>query len=113
MVSHGLFFLSGVTYDRTHTLMMDKMGGMAKVMPKTFALFTIGSMPSLALPGMSGFVGELMVFIGIATSDVYSSSFKVVVVLLSAVGVILTPIYCRCCVKYSTATKVKSCTWML
>ncbi|MBH8552377.1 NAD(P)H-quinone oxidoreductase subunit 4 [Nostocaceae cyanobacterium CENA357] len=98
MVSHGLiaaslFFLSGVTYERTHTLMMDKMGGMAKVMPRTFALFTVGSMASLALPGMSGFVGELMVFIGIATSDVYSSSFKVVVVLLSAVGVILTPIY--------------------
>ncbi|MDZ8188481.1 MAG: NAD(P)H-quinone oxidoreductase subunit 4 [Nostoc sp. ChiSLP02] len=98
MISHGLiaaslFFLSGVTYDRTHTLMMDKMGGMAKVMPRTFALFTAGSMASLALPGMSGFVGELMVFLGIASSDVYSSSFKVVVVLLSAVGVILTPIY--------------------
>ncbi len=98
MVSHGLiaaslFFLSGVTYERTHTLMMDKMGGMAKVMPRTFALFTVGSMASLALPGMSGFVGELMVFLGIATSDVYSSSFKIVVVLLSAVGVILTPIY--------------------
>ncbi len=98
MISHGLiaatlFFLSGVTYERTHTLMMDQMGGMAKVMPKTFALFTTGAMASLALPGMSGFVGELMVFLGIATSDVYSSSFKVVVVLLSAVGVILTPIY--------------------
>ncbi|MBW4668974.1 MAG: NAD(P)H-quinone oxidoreductase subunit 4 [Cyanomargarita calcarea GSE-NOS-MK-12-04C] len=98
MVSHGLiaallFFLAGVTYERSHTLMMDKMGGMAKVMPKTFALFTVGSMASLALPGMSGFVGELMVFLGIATSDVYSSSFKIVVVLLSAVGVILTPIY--------------------
>lgn len=98
MVSHGLiaaslFFLSGVTYERTHTLMMDKMGGMAKVMPITFALFTVGSMASLALPGMSGFVGELMVFLGISTSDVYSSSFKIVVVLLSAVGVILTPIY--------------------
>jgi NAD(P)H-quinone oxidoreductase subunit 4 len=98
MVSHGLiaaslFFLSGVTYERTHTLMMDKMGGIAKVMPKSFALFTAAAMASLALPGMSGFVGELMVFIGIATSDVYSSSFKVVVVLLSAVGVILTPIY--------------------
>jgi NAD(P)H-quinone oxidoreductase subunit 4 len=98
MVSHGLiaaslFFLSGVTYERTHTLMMDKMGGMGKVMPRTFALFTAGSMASLALPGMSGFVGELMVFLGIATSDVYSSSFKIVVVLLSAVGVILTPIY--------------------
>ena len=98
MVSHGLiaaalFFLSGVTYERTHTLMMDQMSGMAKVMPKTFALFTVGAMASLALPGMSGFVGELMVFLGIATSDVYSSSFKVVVVLLSAVGLILTPIY--------------------
>ncbi|ARV62428.1 NAD(P)H-quinone oxidoreductase subunit 4 [Nostocales cyanobacterium HT-58-2] len=98
MVSHGLiaaslFFLAGVTYERTHTLMMDKMGGIAKVMPKTFALFTAGAMASLALPGMSGFVGELMVFLGIATSDVYSSSFKIVVVLLSAVGVILTPIY--------------------
>jgi NAD(P)H-quinone oxidoreductase subunit 4 len=42
---------------------------------------------------MSGFVGELMVFLGIGTSDVYSSSFKVVVIFLSAVGVILTPIY--------------------
>ncbi|MBR8839792.1 MAG: NAD(P)H-quinone oxidoreductase subunit 4 [Stigonema ocellatum SAG 48.90 = DSM 106950] len=98
MVSHGLiaaslFFLSGVTYERTDTLIMDQMGGMAKVMPKTFALFTTGAMASLALPGMSGFVGELMVFLGIATSDVYSSSFKVVVLLLSAVGLILTPIY--------------------
>lgn len=98
MLSHGLiaaslFFLSGVTYERTHTLMMDKMGGMAKVMPRTFAVFTAGAMASLALPGMSGFVGELMVFLGIASSDVYGSSFKVVVVLLSAVGVILTPIY--------------------
>ncbi|OBQ40356.1 MAG: NAD(P)H-quinone oxidoreductase subunit 4 [Anabaena sp. CRKS33] len=98
MVSHGLiaaslFFLSGVTYERTHTLMMDKMGGMAKVMPITFALFTMGAMASLALPGMSGFVGELMVFLGFATSDVYSSGFKIVIIFLSAVGVILTPIY--------------------
>ncbi|BAZ87956.1 NAD(P)H-quinone oxidoreductase subunit 4 [Dolichospermum compactum] len=98
MVSHGLiaaslFFLSGVTYERTHTLVMDKMGGMGKVIPRTFALFTIGAMASLALPGMSGFVGELMVFLGLATSDVYSSSFKIVVIFLSAVGVILTPIY--------------------
>lgn len=98
MVSHGLiaaslFFLSGVTYERTHTLSMEKLGGMAKQMPKVFALFTAGSMASLALPGMSGFVGELTVFLGIATSDVYSPSFKVVVVLLAAVGLILTPIY--------------------
>ncbi|WP_017315813.1 NAD(P)H-quinone oxidoreductase subunit 4 [Mastigocladopsis repens] len=98
MVSHGLiaaslFFLAGVTYERTHTLMMDEMGGLAKVMPKTFALFTAGAMASLALPGMSGFIGELMVFLGMTTSDVYSPTFNVVVLLLAAVGLILTPIY--------------------
>ncbi len=98
MVSHGLiaaslFFLSGVTYERTHTLIMEKMGGMAQAMPKVFALFTAGAMASLALPGMSGFVGELTIFLGITTSDAYNPAFKVVVTLLAAVGVILTPIY--------------------
>ena len=98
MLSHGLiaaalFFLSGTTYDRTHTLMMDEMGGLAKSMPKTFAMFTAGAMASLALPGMSGFVGELTVFLGIATSDVYGQTFKVAVIFLTAVGLILTPIY--------------------
>ncbi|MCL6433454.1 MAG: NAD(P)H-quinone oxidoreductase subunit 4 [Leptolyngbyaceae cyanobacterium HOT.MB2.61] len=98
MISHGLiaaalFYLSGVTYERTHTLMLDKMGGLGRSMPTVFALFTIASMASLALPGMSGFVGELAVFIGFATSDSYTSAFKLVVVLLSAVGLILTPMY--------------------
>lgn len=98
MISHGLiaamlFFLAGVTYDRTHTLAIEKLGGMAETMPKVFALFTAGSMASLALPGMSGFVGELTIFLGVTTSDVYTSEFKVGVVLLAAVGLILTPIY--------------------
>ena len=98
MISHGLiaamlFFLAGVTYDRTHTLAIEKLGGMAETMPKVFALFTAGSMASLALPGMSGFVGELTIFLGVTSSDVYTSEFKVGIVLLSAVGLILTPIY--------------------
>ena len=98
MVSHGLiaaalFFLSGVVYERTHTLMMDEMGGMGQQMPKTFALFTAGAMASLALPGMSGFVAELSIFLGIANSDVYSQSFKVGIIFLTAVGLIITPIY--------------------
>lgn len=98
MISHGLigaslFFLVGCTYDRTHTLMLDEMGGVGVKMKKVFAMWTACSMASLALPGMSGFVAELMVFIGFATSDAYSSTFKVLVIFLSAVGVILTPIY--------------------
>jgi NAD(P)H-quinone oxidoreductase subunit 4 len=98
MISHGLiasvlFFLAGVTYDRTHTMVMKDMGGIGQAMPKVFALFTIGAMASLALPGMSGFAGELSVFVGVTTSDVYSSTFCTVTVFLAAVGVILTPIY--------------------
>jgi NAD(P)H-quinone oxidoreductase subunit 4 len=98
MISHGLiaavlFFLAGVTYDRTHTMAMTEMGGLGRVMPRVFALFTIGSMASLALPGMSGFISELSVFVGVATSDIYSSPFRTVTIALAAVGVILTPIY--------------------
>ncbi|MEL6456005.1 MAG: NAD(P)H-quinone oxidoreductase subunit 4, partial [Cyanobacteria bacterium J06623_5] len=98
MISHGLvaavlFFLAGVAYDRTHTLSMSKMGGMAKAMPVTFAFFTAGSMASLALPGMSGFIAEITVFLGMATSDAYNVFFKAAIVMLAAVGVVLTPIY--------------------
>ncbi|GGA38949.1 NAD(P)H-quinone oxidoreductase subunit 4 [Okeania sp. KiyG1] len=98
MISHGLigaslFFLVGATYDRTHTLILDEMGGVGKKMKKVFAMWTTCSMASLALPGMSGFVAEVMVFIGFATSDAYNPTFKVLVIFLAAVGVILTPIY--------------------
>ncbi len=98
MLSHGLiasvlFFLAGVTYDRSHTMMMNQMGGIGQAMPKVFALFTIGAMASLALPGMSGFAGELEVFVGMATGDIYSSTFRTLSIFLAAVGLILTPIY--------------------
>src|SRR4028119_394860 len=98
MISHGLigaslFFLVGATYDRTHTLILDEMGGVGQQMPKIFAMFTTCSMASLALPGMSGFVAELMVLVGFSSSDAYTQTFKIIVVFLMAVGVILTPIY--------------------
>jgi len=97
MVSHGLiaaslFFLSGVTYDRTHTLIMEKMGGMAKVMPKVFALFTIGAMASLALPGMSCFVGELTVFLERYLGDAKPREvFIVLCLLVPIIGIGLDP----------------------
>lgn len=98
MLSHGLiaavlFFLAGVTYDRTHTLALNEMGGIGMAMPKVFALFTAGAMASLALPGMSGFASELAVFVGLTTSDIYGSAFRIVTIGLAAVGLILTPIY--------------------
>ncbi|MEL6441566.1 MAG: NAD(P)H-quinone oxidoreductase subunit 4 [Cyanobacteria bacterium J06621_8] len=98
MLSHGLiaavlFFLTGVTYDRTHTLFMDQMDGIALVMPKAFALFTAGAMASLALPGMSGFASELAVFVGMTTNGVYSPAFSTMLIFLAAVGLIMTPVY--------------------
>lgn len=98
MLSHGLiasllFFLTGVTYDRTHTLFMDRMDGIAIVMPKVFALFTAGAMASLALPGMSGFASEIAVFVGITSNDIYNPTFSTMLVFLAAIGIIMTPIY--------------------
>lgn len=117
MLSHGLiasllFFLAGVTYDRTHTMFLDEMGDIGKAMPKVFALFTAGAMASLALPGMSGFVSELAVFVGFSNSDIYGSTFRTVTVILSAVGLILTPIYLLSMLRqlfYGT-DKVQMCT---
>nr|VDD38294.1 unnamed protein product [Brassica oleracea] len=68
IISHGfigaaLFFLAGTSYDRILLVYLDEMGGMAICIPKIFTMFTILLMASLALPGMSGFVAELIVFL--------------------------------------------------
>jgi len=98
MISHGLigaslFFLVGATYDRTHTLQLDEMGGVGQKMRIMFALWTVCALASLALPGMSGFVSELMVFAGFVTDEAFTLPFRIVMASLAAIGVILTPIY--------------------
>nr|QWW92319.1 NADH-plastoquinone oxidoreductase subunit 4 [Rhaphidolejeunea foliicola] len=98
MISHGLigallFFLSGITYDRTRTLFLNKMGGIATSMPKIFMLFTSSSLASSALPGTSGFAAELMIFLAIVNSAHYSLVFKLIIVTIQGIGIILTPIY--------------------
>nr|YP_009246686.1 NADH-plastoquinone oxidoreductase subunit 4 [Epimedium acuminatum]YP_009246936.1 NADH-plastoquinone oxidoreductase subunit 4 [Epimedium lishihchenii]YP_009247019.1 NADH-plastoquinone oxidoreductase subunit 4 [Epimedium pseudowushanense]YP_009700888.1 NADH-plastoquinone oxidoreductase subunit 4 [Epimedium wushanense]YP_009700970.1 NADH dehydrogenase subunit 4 [Epimedium chlorandrum]YP_009701277.1 NADH-plastoquinone oxidoreductase subunit 4 [Epimedium ilicifolium]QEQ14926.1 NADH-plastoquinon len=98
MISHGfigaaLFFLAGTSYDRIRLVSLDKMGGIAIPMPKIFTLFSSFSMASLALPGMSGFFAELVVFFGIITSQKYFFMSKIPITFLTAIGMILTPIY--------------------
>ncbi len=98
MVSHGLigaslFFLVGATYDRTHTLQLDEMGGIGQKMRIMFALWTVCALASLALPGMSGFVSELMIFAGFVTDEAFTLPFRIVIAGLAAIGVILTPVY--------------------
>nr|YP_010287096.1 NADH-plastoquinone oxidoreductase subunit 4 [Hydrocharis chevalieri]UKT61105.1 NADH-plastoquinone oxidoreductase subunit 4 [Hydrocharis chevalieri] len=98
LISHGfigaaLFFLGGTGCDRTHLVYLDEMGGVSVPMPKLFTLFSSFSMASLALPGMSGFVAESVVFFGIITSQKYLLMPKILIIFLMAIGMILTPIY--------------------
>ncbi|KAL3616720.1 hypothetical protein CASFOL_039114 [Castilleja foliolosa] len=98
IISHGfigaaLFFLAGTTYDRIRLVYLDEMGGIAIPMPKIFTMFSSFSMASLALPGMSGFVAELIVFFGLITSQKYLLMTKALITFVMAIGMILTPIY--------------------
>lgn len=91
MFSHGimtgLFFgLIGMTYGRTHTRFINEMGGLAKVMPVLATFFVMTSLCSLGLPAMSGFVAELLVFIG---------AFKTnwIVAIIAVTGIVFTAYY--------------------
>ncbi len=69
MVSHGLmtalFFAAiGMIYSRTHTREVAKLGGLLKVTPFISSVFVIAGLCSLGLPGLSGFVAEITIFMG-------------------------------------------------
>jgi NADH-quinone oxidoreductase subunit M len=69
MVSHGLmtalFFAAiGMIYSRAHTRDVAKLGGLLKVMPFISTVFVIAGFASLGLPGLSGFVAEMTIFMG-------------------------------------------------
>lgn len=69
MISHGLltglfFALIGMIYGRTHTRNVDEMGGIMKKMPFLGVAFVIAGFAGLGLPGLSGFVAEVTIFIG-------------------------------------------------
>jgi NADH-quinone oxidoreductase subunit M len=69
MFTHGtitglLFLMVGVIYDRTHTRDIDQMSGLAHTMPLAATVMLIAGLASLGLPALSGFVAELLVFLG-------------------------------------------------
>jgi NADH-quinone oxidoreductase subunit M len=69
MVNHGLstgalFLLVGMLYERRHTRQLADFGGIARPMPVFAAFFVIVAMSSIGLPGLNGFVGELLILLG-------------------------------------------------
>ncbi len=95
MVSHGLmtalfFAVIGMIYDRTHTRMVNEMGGLMKVMPFiTTVLFIVG-LCSLGLPGLSGFVAEMTVFMG---SWQHDDMFHRISTILATMSIVVTAVY--------------------
>jgi NADH-quinone oxidoreductase subunit M len=61
----GLFFaLVGLVYEKAHSREIFKMGGFGRVMPGIATAFTVGGLSSLGLPATSGFVAEILTFMG-------------------------------------------------
>jgi NADH-quinone oxidoreductase subunit M len=95
MISHGLmtalfFALIGMIYGRTHTRMINEMGGLMKVIPFLGVVYVIAGMASLGLPGFSGFVAEMTIFVG---SFQHTDLFHRVVTIVATASIVITAVY--------------------
>jgi NADH-quinone oxidoreductase subunit M len=89
MLSHGvvsaaLFMCVGVVYDRVHSRDIATYGGLAERMPAYSLVFMIFMLASVGLPGTSGFVGEIMVIIGIFQLNQWVAFFAAAGMILGA-----------------------------
>lgn len=95
MISHGImtalfFALIGMIYGRTHTRYVNEMSGLMKVMPFLAVAYVIGGLASLGLPGFSGFVAEMTIFVG---SFMHPDTFHRVATIIAASSIVATAVY--------------------
>ncbi len=95
MLSHGLmtalfFALIGMIYGRTHTRDIRLMGGLMKIMPFLAVCYVIAGMASLGLPGLSGFVAEMTIFVG---SFEHTDTFHRVFTIMACCSIVITAVY--------------------
>ncbi len=95
MISHGImtalfFALIGMIYGRTHTRFINEMGGLMKVMPFLAVAYVIGGLASLGLPGFSGFVAEMTIFVGAYQN---ADTFHRVATIIAASSIVVTAVY--------------------
>ncbi|TVQ34662.1 MAG: NADH-quinone oxidoreductase subunit M [Geminicoccaceae bacterium] len=91
MLSHGivsgaLFLCVGVIYDRIHSREIRRYGGLAERMPIYATVFMLFMLASVGLPGTSGFVGEVLVIVGVFQVNAWVAA-------LAATGMILGACY--------------------
>lgn len=95
MISHGLmtalfFALIGMIYGRTHTRMINEMGGLMKVIPFVSVLYVFAGLASLGLPGLSGFVAEMTIFVG---SFQHADTFHRIATIVACSSIVITAVY--------------------
>lgn len=95
MVSHGLmtalFFAAiGMMYTRTHTRLVNQLGGLLKIMPFISSIFIVAGLCSLGLPGFSGFVSEMTVFVGAWQNP---NLWYRIATVLSIASIVVTAVY--------------------
>ena len=95
MLSHGLmtalfFALIGMIYGRTHTRDIREMGGLMRIMPFLSVCYVLAGLASLGLPGFSGFVSEMMIFVG---SFQHTDMFHRVFTIVACSSIVITAVY--------------------
>ena len=95
MLSHGLmtalfFALIGMIYGRTHTRDIREMGGLMKIIPFLGVCYVIAGLASLGLPGLSGFVAEMTIFVG---SFQHADLFHRIMTILACTSIVITAVY--------------------
>lgn len=95
MISHGLmtamfFALIGMIYGRTHTREIYKMGGLMKILPVISATYVIAGLASLGLPGLSGFVAEMNIFVGAWENP---NTLNRIFTIIAASAIVVTAVY--------------------
>jgi NADH-quinone oxidoreductase subunit M len=95
MISHGLmtalfFALIGMLYGRTHTRMIDEMGGLMKIIPFLSVCYVVAGLASLGLPGLSGFVAEMTIFVG---AFQHPDLFHRIVTIIAVTSIVITAVY--------------------
>ena len=95
MLSHGLmtalfFALIGMIYGRTHTRDTRELNGLMRIMPFLAVCYVIAGLANLGLPGFSGFIAEMTIFVG---SFEHADTFRRVLTIVATTSIVITAVY--------------------
>jgi len=93
IISSSLFLIAGVLYDRTHDRMINNYSGLATKMPQYTVIVVITFFASLGLPGFSGFIAEILVFLGAFKSFTINQLLPRWMAIVATLGLLLSAAY--------------------